>query len=226
MRPLLQDEIQLNADSSAAWISHLETIAPAQTGPTVHVSLVCAQNDIPLPLLCTSQVNGNRADTTINSSSVFVDVSSATYSASFLQRKPIISPDLLCPAVYPSLVAPAVSADESVDPPRALRIGILPLYTTALLRVPNRTDFTTVETLYIHLLYTYKSPKSTLKKTTKEVHADITRNWYELAVLTRERWHFAQHMELPFHLAALELMSEVLDPEVLTDARDVECFGG
>ena len=203
-------------------MSHLETMVSTHTGPPVHVSLVCAQSDIPLPFLCPSELaNEKQPPTTPERGAVFTDVSSVTYSVFFPHRTPIISPGLLCPWEHPSLVAPA-SGDEEADRLRPT-ISILPLSTTALLRVPNNTDNTNVEALYIHLLFAYKSAKSTLKKTTHEVHADITRNWYDLAVLTRERWHFSQQKELPFHLAALELMSDALHPSILTpDAKDVD----
>lgn len=104
-------------------------------------------------------------------------------------------------------------------PSSKVAVGILPLGTTALLRDKNQGD---VDVLYIHLIYAYKSAKSTLKKTTHEVHADISRNWYDLSVLTRERWRLPEE-GLPFHLAALESMSRALDPNTaMPDAPNLE----
>jgi mediator of RNA polymerase II transcription subunit 13, fungi type len=210
-------------------MAHLETMVSAHTGPPVHVSLVCAQGDIPLPFLRPADpVNGKQSTTVSESGAVFSDVSSVTYSVLFPHRTPIISSSLLYPWEHPSIVTPSTTGDEQADAFPAIRqgISILPLSTTALLRVPNSGDHTNVETLYIHLLFAYKSAKSTLKKTTHEVHADITRSWYDLAILTRERWQFKQQGELPFHLAALELMSNVLAPNVLTpDAKDIDFLG-
>lgn len=213
----------------SVWMSHLKSMLSTHIGPPLHVCLVCAQNDIPLPILHSPvSVNEKQSKAVTQSRSVFSDVSSATYSAFFLQRTPIISPGLLCPWEYPSLVAPAASGEDEVDPPPTTgsSAGILPLSTTALLRMPSsNAEHTNVEALYIHLLYEYKSAKSTLQQTTREVHADITRNWYDLAVLTRDRWHLSQQGQLPFHLAALESMSKALDPSILNpDAKDIDCF--
>ena len=207
-------------------MSHLETMVSTNTGPPVHVSLVCAQCDIPFPFLCPSEsVKETQPYTLSGRGAIFTDVSSVTYSVYFPHRTPIISPGLLCPWEHPSLVVPTASGDEDADT-LGPSTSVLPLSTTALLRVPNNTDDSNVKALYIHLLFAYKSVKSTLKKTTHEVHTDITRNWYDLAVLTRERWHFSQQRELPFHLAALELMSSVLHPNVLTpDAKDIDYLG-
>jgi mediator of RNA polymerase II transcription subunit 13, fungi type len=212
-------------------MSHLESMVSTHTGPPVHVCLVCAQNDIPLPILHTPEsVNEIKSNTVSHSRSVFSDVSSVTYSAFFLQRTPIISPGLLCPWEHPSLVAPTGSGDDEADalPATGPSASILPLSTAALLRVPNyNTEHTNVEALYIHLLCAYKFAKSTLKQTMREMHADITRNWYDLAVLTRDRWQFSQQADLPFHLAALESMSNALDPSVLNpDDKDMDYLLG
>jgi len=226
--PLLAAQCQLNQPCTA-WMSHLETVVSAHTGPPVHVSLVCAQNDMPVQFLCPSEgAKEAPPKAATDPSSVFADVSSTTYSAFLPQRTPITSPSSLCRLDHSTMLAP-VATDEDVDEPPSpqAHIGILPLCTTALFKVPNDTDFSTISTLYIHLLFAYKSAKSTLKKKTHEVHADITRNWHDLAVLTRERWHFTQHEDLPFHLAALEVMSEVLDPSSLApNAKEVEYLGG
>ncbi|KAF8508668.1 mediator complex subunit 13 C-terminal-domain-containing protein [Hysterangium stoloniferum] len=209
----------------AAWTSHLETVVSANAGPPVHVSLVCAQNDIPLPFLCSEKDNAWHPDKApdARATTVFTDISSATYNLFFPHRTPIISNSLLCPLEHLSLVSPTPIDDEGESSQTASdNIGILPLGTTALLRISTDTNCTAVEALYVHFIYAYKSAKSTLKKTTHEVHADITRNWHDLAILTHERWHYPQS-GLPFHLAALELMSSALDPVVLiADTKEVE----
>lgn len=214
---------------SLVWMSHLETMISAHSGPPVHISLACAQNDIPLPFVHPSDsVTERQARAVSENGAVFSDVSSVTYSVFFPHRTPIISPGLLCPWEHPSLVAPTVLADEEGDvlPATNPAISILPLSTTALLRVPNDAEDTMVEALYIHLLFVCNSAKSTLRKTTREVHADMTRNWHDLGVLTRERWWFRQRGGLPFHLAALEVMSDALEPSVLNpDAKEMDYVG-
>ena len=44
-----------------------------------------------------------------------------------------------------------------------------------------------------------------------KLHADITRNFHELAVLARARWRLGVNPLLPFHLAAVEAMRIALD---------------
>ncbi|KIJ32318.1 hypothetical protein M422DRAFT_35866 [Sphaerobolus stellatus SS14] len=203
-----------------AWTSHLETMVSTNTGPPLHVSLVCAQNDIPLPFLDPEKKASPHPSPT-GLTTVFADVSSVTYSAAFSQRLPIVSSGLLCPWEYPSFLSPFGAGEDDGDSHISpiVPVGVLPLATTALLRVSNKMD---VDPLYIHLIYANKSSKSTLKKTLHEVHADITRSWHDLGILTRDRWHLPQD-GLPFHLAALNTMSRALDPELLLpDAKDME----
>lgn len=206
--------------SALAWMSHLETMVSTNTGPPLHITLVCAQTDIPLPFLESEKTSSRPGPPGVTT--VFMDASSVTYSAFFPQRMPIVSGSLLCPWEYSSFLTPSTSAgneDDDLVPPPKIPVGILPLGTTALIRLSNDTG---LDTLYIHLICAYKSAKSTLKKSTHEVHADITRNWYELSILTRDRWQFPRD-GLPFHLAALNLMSRALDPDFLIpDAKDME----
>lgn len=68
-----------------------------------------------------------------------------------------------------------------------------------------------VRTSYVHLLGTYASASSTFSKTDEEHHKDIIHNYHDLLVLTQTRWrHHTYKPTLPFHLASLRIMEEIL----------------
>jgi mediator of RNA polymerase II transcription subunit 13 len=72
--------------------------------------------------------------------------------------------------------------------------------------------------IHIHLLRTYHS-RSHLGSTIsddKQLLEDVTRNYYELSVLSKTRWKLdgmGGHEGLPFHLAATDAMRMALDQD-------------
>jgi len=67
--------------------------------------------------------------------------------------------------------------------------------------------------LHIHLLFTLKSPDSATSDIDgrSNLHADITRSYHDLAILTCSRWRLGVNPILPFHLAAVSAMHIALD---------------
>ncbi len=64
--------------------------------------------------------------------------------------------------------------------------------------------------LHLHVLGSVQSQHSTAVAD-KDVLRDVATNYYDLSVLTRERWKLSANPILPFHLAALEVMQFALD---------------
>jgi mediator of RNA polymerase II transcription subunit 13 len=82
--------------------------------------------------------------------------------------------------------------------------------------------------LHIHLLHVIPPVSSLLSPSTatttadevSKLHADITRNFHELAVLAGARWRLGVNPLLPFHLAAVEAMRIALDRDRGRDGWD------
>ncbi|KAI5119634.1 hypothetical protein M0805_007897 [Coniferiporia weirii] len=95
---------------------------------------------------------------------------------------------------------------------------IRPLQTAVLISSSWDPDCAPARAQYVHLLQAVRFPCSTLAKTDRETHVDICQNYYELAVLTRARWHLHAHSALPYHFAALQVVDEILGSnEVVPD---------
>jgi mediator of RNA polymerase II transcription subunit 13 len=111
---------------------------------------------------------------------------------------------------------------------------LLPHSSSILIRIPHLHDSTAASTnsmIHIHLLRTYHSasylpptpsqPASAIFDD-KQLLEDVTRNYYELSVLSKTRWKLdgiGGHKGLPFHLAATDAMRMALD-------RDWDRFDG
>lgn len=101
-------------------------------------------------------------------------------------------------------------------------IPLLPRLSSILFRIPHLHDSTTASDssmIHVHLLCTYHSHQSQPASTIlddKHLLEDITRNYYELSVLSQTRWKLdgiGKHKGLPFHLAAIEAMRMALDKD-------------
>jgi len=134
---------------------------------------------------------------------------------------------------------PADSATGSTMPHP---VGLVPRSTTCLVRVPRSAPNTSISMLHIHVLATYCYPASLAKKScddgytmtlleSKNVHRDVTRNFYELSVLAQARWRMlapegessmglpggcsggrmSGNPILPMHLAIVDIMGQVTD---------------
>ncbi|GJJ07800.1 hypothetical protein Clacol_002005 [Clathrus columnatus] len=229
----------ITASEVEAWMLHLEMAVMNPQGRPLHVSLVCAQNDIPLALLSNTGTDESQSrpfSMVPPPGSVFVDASSLTYSVSFPGRAPIILTSYLYPTDQPSILGPSptetdmdTTEDDTDTPllPMETPTPVIPLCTSSLFTVSNTCnesidtggamgDSALLGALYIHMLYAGKTPKSTLRKNSEEMLADITKSWYDLSVLTKERWRIpdgnwnGNDNPLPFHLAALDVMLTML----------------
>jgi len=89
---------------------------------------------------------------------------------------------------------------------------ILPARSTILLYVPLKRAGPSCSTLYVHFLHSYKSPGSSLLIPDDVTAQEITRNYYELAVLASLQGPFG-YPTLPLHLSALESMQDALRQE-------------
>lgn len=66
----------------------------------------------------------------------------------------------------------------------------------------------------------FSSFATTTTDEVSKLHADITQNFHELAVLARARWRLSLNPLLPFHLAAVEVMRMALDCDRDRDGWD------
>ncbi|KAI0346942.1 hypothetical protein BDW22DRAFT_476714 [Trametopsis cervina] len=133
---------------------------------------------------------------------LFADTSSATYALQ--PRNPVRSFSAVdCTQEYafvPDL--------EEENPPDELQI--CPLLTSALIRVSAGSDFVPTSMLRINLLHSTQSANAVDTTGDKATMEEITRNYFDLAVLARCRWKLDANPILPFHLAALEVVSSAL----------------
>ncbi|EDR04992.1 uncharacterized protein LACBIDRAFT_294897 [Laccaria bicolor S238N-H82] len=93
------------------------------------------------------------------------------------------------------------------------RLAFIPRSTSTLIRIPNTPSQTSVSMLHIYLLHTLQSPHSSSVSLPDEskLHVAITRNFHDLAVLSKIRWNLDANPLLPFHLAAVDAMRISLD---------------
>jgi len=120
-----------------------------------------------------------------------------------------------------SLSRPLFESERHVMP-------LLPHSSSILVRIPHLHDSATASNnsmIHIHLLRTYHSAPTPSQNASailddKQLLEDVTRNYYELSVLSKARWKLdgtGGHKGLPFHLAAIDAMRMALD-------RDWETF--
>lgn len=139
----------------------------------------------------------------------FQDVSSTTYALIHTTPVTLFSP--LSTEAFFAIENIVPEPDDAVGP----GIGIRPLSTATLIRVPADTDYTSVSMLRVHLLMTLKSAGSHLHISDEDTHLDIIHNFHELTVLGDVRWNLGARANpiLPFHLGCLEVVDRVLTEE-------------
>ncbi|TDL29003.1 hypothetical protein BD410DRAFT_779280 [Rickenella mellea] len=194
-----------------AWISHLSAdVLSDAMFPAVHVSLVCVEEDnqwtfvnASNPPNPTYQKPTSPSDR-MGQGSFFAESSSETYTLHSLIRCPLI------PACDKDIGTDHshIPDDEDISPCDA--IPLRPLHTSSLVRVPASTDSSLIWTTFVHMMYTWEAPSSTLTKTDRETHHDIVQNYHDLAVLAQARWRLQANPNLPFHLAALQIMHDAI----------------
>lgn len=145
---------------------------------------------------------------------------------SFIPEPLIYNPNV----VSSPFLQPMQPVDSPFVPSRSLAqadrqlVPLLPLSSSILIRVPHLHDSTTASSnsmTHIHLLRTYHSASYRSRSTSvvsddKQFLADVTRNYYELSVLSKTRWKLdgiSGNTGLPFHLAATDAMSMALDKD-------------
>lgn len=136
-----------------------------------------------------------------------MDVTTATTYAIY----PAIRIPLSSPPVYPWADCSFIPDQEGVATAET-PCPILPVRSTILLYVPFKRAAPSCSTLHIHFLHSCKSPGSSLLIPDDVTHQEITRNYYELAVLASLQGPFGYPI-LPLHLSALELMQDALRQE-------------
>ena len=143
----------------------------------------------------------------------FQDVSSTTYALIHTTPVTLFSPLSTHASFATENIVPEL--DDVAGP----GIGIRPLFTATLIRVPADTDHTSVSMLRVHLLLTLKSAGSHLDISDEDTHLDIVHNFHELTVLGDARWNLGARANpiLPFHLSCLEVMDRVLTEEPQID---------
>jgi mediator of RNA polymerase II transcription subunit 13 len=180
----------------------------------IHVSLLSIEADLPWSLLAPQRSatqpkapspNPGRASSKEKSGPIFMDVSATTYALFHLNPLPLTptTPWARNLSVDLSFVPETDEAPSSED------LSMLPLSTATLVRVPSDAGESTAM-LHLHLLHTIESPGSSLGALGRETLGDVTRNYYELAVLAGATGRLAANPILPFHLAAVDAMHVAL----------------
>jgi mediator of RNA polymerase II transcription subunit 13 len=154
---------------------------------------------------------------------------------SFIPEPPISHPNIASP--YPQPIQTSnTDCSQPAKPPSSLSrlhsetdrraLPLLPHSSSILIRIPHLHDSATASNnsmIHIHLLRTYHSacnpppiPSQTASAILddKQLLEDVTRNYYELSVLSKARWNLdgvGGHKGLPFHLAATDAKRMAFD---------------
>ena len=197
-----------------AWHSKVSLGISIRGASPIHISVLSVASDAPWTLLSpTTPSPGLSGLAKVIPSMRFQDVSSTTYALIHSVPITLFFPPLADSPFGIENVVPEL--DEVTTP----GIGIRPLSTATLIRVPADTDYPSVSMLRVHLLLTLKSSGSHLHISDEDTHLDIIHNYHELAMLGDARWKLGMKAKsiLPLHLSCLEVMNRVLAEEVQTD---------
>jgi mediator of RNA polymerase II transcription subunit 13 len=200
----------MSASELDAWIHHLSAASPlCRDLPPFQVTVISADQNIswsfmPSHPTGTGQQSPPRRTTGKDiSKSFYMDMNTATTYAIY----PTIRIPLPSPPTYNWANSAFVPESEGVTDTSP----ILPISSNIILRAPlKRTS--SYSALHIHLLYSCKSPGSSLTISDDLTHQEITRNYHELAVFANLQGPFGYPI-LPLHLAALETMHDALRQE-------------
>jgi len=201
-------------NNRTAWHSKVSMGISIRGISSIHISLLSVASDASWTLL--SPTNPSQGLSGLAKAAPpmrFQDVSSTTYA--LIHTTPV--------TLFSPLSTEAFFAIENIVPELddmvGLGIGIRPLSTATLIRVPADTDYASVSMLRVHLLLTLKSAGSHLHISDEDTHLDIIHNFHELTVLGDARWNLGARANpiLPFHLSCLEVVDRVLAEEPQTD---------
>jgi mediator of RNA polymerase II transcription subunit 13 len=201
-------------EMTTAWHSKVAPGMSVRGVSPIHISVLSVVSDASWTLLSpgipTQCLPG---PTKVAPSMRFQDVSSTTYA--LIHTNPVTS--------FPPLSADSSLVIENVmpEPDEVVTpgVGIRPLSTATLIRVPADLDYASVSMLRVHLLLTVKSAGSHLHISDEDTHLDIIHNFHELTVLGDARWSLGTRANpiLPFHLSCIEVMGRVLGEDVRMD---------
>lgn len=143
---------------------------------------------------------------------VFQDISATTY---LIQADAPVS----VPLDLPHSLSPSHSyIPDSEEAHTASHCVVRPLASATLLRVPAGTDYTSISTIHLHLLHSTSPLRPSLPSAERTTLEEVAQNYHDLSLLAKLRWKLRANPALPFHLAALEVMSTALTcDESLTD---------
>ena len=197
-----------------AWIRHLSaTLSSCRELAPFHVTILSVDQSISWAFTQLCQPNGHSTPSRRSagkdslSKSLYMDVITATTYAIY----PTIRIPLSSSSAYPWADCSFVPDQEGLATPETT-CPILPIRSTILLYVPFKHAGPSCSTLHVHFLHSCKSPGSSLLVSDDVTYQEITRNYYELAVLASLQGPFGYPI-LPLHLAALESMQDALRQE-------------
>jgi mediator of RNA polymerase II transcription subunit 13 len=229
---------------TTAWTKYLDAMIATRGGLAIaHISLLSVEPDAPWTFISRSNINVNVSPKQKtpspkhqnNHPQIFTDITTTFFFLAhrnrFPQSFPLAPADLgLCHSYIPeSISAPTSSSTDTEHTtgqyPYPHPLPLLAHSSTTLVCLPATPSPTSISMLHIHLLHVVSPLTSTSMSTADEVyqlHADITRNFHELAVLASARWRLCVNPLLPFHLAAVEAMRIALDRDRDRDGCDGE----
>ena len=193
-----------------AWHSKVSMGISIRGTSPIHISLLSVTSDASWTLLSPTNPSQGLSGLAKPAPPMrFQDVSSTTYALIHTTPVTLFSP--LSTEAFFAIENIVPEPDDVVGP----GIGIRPLSTATLIRVPADTDYTSVSMLRVHLLMTLKSAGSHLHISDEDTHLDIIHNFHELTVLGDVRWNLGARANpiLPFHLGCLEVVDRVLAEE-------------
>lgn len=197
-----------------AWIHHLSAVSHlCRDLAPFHVTILSVDQSISWSLthLCQpstgQQTPSRRTAGKDLSKPLYVDVTTATTYAVY----PTIRIPLSSPPAYPWADCSFVPDGENAASAETT-CPILPIRSTILLYVPLKRAGCSCSTLHIHFLHSCRSSGSSLRISDDVTYQEITRNYYELAVLASLQGPFGYPI-LPLHLSALESMQDALRQE-------------
>jgi mediator of RNA polymerase II transcription subunit 13, fungi type len=199
-----------------AWMSRLDGLLQNQHLPPMRILLLTVEYEEPWHFIASERsviqkpVSGANRTNKHPAGLLFTDISSVFY----VLRASV--PRMASTSAKSSSDPSFINDFEEDKPVDSLQIRCL--HSTTLIRVPSDTDHVHISMLHLHLLQSTQLVHSSDNIANKDVLDEVTRNFHELAVLTRCRWKLNANPILPFHLAALEVIGSALSrSDIVTD---------
>ena len=192
---------------------------------SAHVSVVCVEHDTSLALLPSNTLDSKdfqfgpmALGRMQNKGSIhpFYDASNGIYTVLPWHRSPLVNPKAYRDEEDHLHTTDVYLGEQNSE------IGLLPLASAYLLHAPRpgnlSMSFATGSEQYgpsysssqLHILLTMRSSTSSFRKPLHIFQRELLKNYTSLAMLSRERFRLLHHGCLPFHLAAVNTMEQVL----------------